>query len=164
MTTLSVSTRRSFNAESTDDVPIVLVELQTAAGTQYISSDPTERLSIDPLFYGTVHNGQQYKAIFMAVTWPDDQDNAPPSTTLVFENVAEDMAAVARAGTDQFPVVLKLVMSSNPDFVEDQCTLICTGSSYNAMQVSLTVSREPFESEPWPAQRMTRERFPGLYR
>ncbi|MDB5620506.1 hypothetical protein [Tardiphaga sp.] len=164
MTSLSISTRKSFNAESSDDVPVVLIELWTLDGPHYLSSDPTERLSTDPLKYGTRHSGNDYGFAMMSAAWPDDQDRKPPSTSLVFANVAEDMAKAARSGTDQFEVVMKLVMSSNPEFIEDICTLTCTGSTYNATQLTLTVSREPIEAEPYPAHRMTRERFPGLFR
>ena len=39
-----------------------------------------------------------------------------------------------------------------------------TNGTYNAVQVTLDVSREPIEMEPWPAFRMTKVNFPGLFR
>ena len=167
MPQLSLSFRSAFNAETTDDEPIVLVELTPDGGdTEYLSSHPTERLSSDPLRYGTISNEQEYQFVLMSMAWPDDQEGNPPKTALVFENVTEDMAAVARGVTPgtQADVVMKLVLSSDPDEVEETYAMKATGATYNAQQVSLEVSREPIEMEPWPAQRMTKERYPGQFR
>jgi hypothetical protein len=102
----------------------------------------------------------------MSAAWPDDREGTPPATSLVFANVVEDMAATVRGVTPgtQADVVLKMVLSSAPDEVEESYVLKATGSTYNAQQVSLNVSREPIEREPWPAFRMTKSRFPGLFR
>ncbi|MGY3366192.1 hypothetical protein ACVWZL_003317 [Bradyrhizobium sp. GM2.4] len=167
MPTFSLSSREAFNAEATEIESIVLVELSPGDGeTHYLSSHPTERLSTDPLRYGTVSNGITYDFVLMSMAWPDDQDGSPPVTSLVFENVVDDMAAAARSVTpgEQADVVLKLVMSSDPDFVEESYVMKATGSTYDAQKVSLTVAREPIETEPYPAQRMTKERFPGQFR
>jgi hypothetical protein len=167
MPSFSLSFREAFNAESTDVEPIVLVELTPDGGeTRYLSSHPTQRLSADPLRYGTVSTGVTYDFVLMSMAWPDDQDASPPATSLVFANVAEDMAAVARGVTPgrQADVVLKLVMTSDTDFVEESYIMKATGATYDAQRVSLSVAREPIEMEPYPAQRMTKQRFPGQYR
>lgn len=168
MTTLSLSFREAFNAESTDEFPVVLVEITPAGSSEpvRICSEPAERLSADPLRYGITHDGEEYGWVMMSTTWPDDQEGKPPSTTLNFENVSEDMAATIRGVTPgtQADVVLKLVLSSAPDDIEESYVMKATSGSYNAQQVSLDVSREPIESEPWPAFRTTKARFPGLYR
>lgn len=168
MTQISLSFRQAFNAESTDEIPVILVEI-TPAGSDdpvLISSEPVQRLSTDPLRYGIVHQGQEYQWVMMAAAWPDDQEGAPPSTKLIFENVVEDMASTVRGVTPgtQADVTLKMVLSSAPDDIEEQYDMKATNGTYNAVQVSLDVSREPIESEPWPAFRMTKQRFPGLFR
>ncbi|MEH2705231.1 hypothetical protein ABIF21_000016 [Bradyrhizobium elkanii] len=173
MPQLSLSFRQAFNAEATDDVPIVLVALTPNDGgeTVYLSSDPTQRLSEDPLRYGTISKGpdgqtREYEFVLMAMAWPDDQEASPPATSLTFDNVAEDMAATARSVTPgtQADVVMSLVTSSDPDFVEETYLMKATGATYDAQSVSLSVSREPIETEPYPAQRMTKQRFPGQFR
>lgn len=168
MTTLSLSFRQAFNEESTDEYPVVLVEITPAGASEpvLICSEPVQRLSTDPLRYGVVHDGEEYEWVLMSAGLPDDQQGKPPSTTLIFENVVEDMAATVRgvAPGTQADVVLKVVLSSAPDEVEERYVMKATSASYNAMQVSLDISREPIESEPWPAFRMTKDRFPGLFR
>jgi hypothetical protein len=37
-------------------------------------------------------------------------------------------------------------------------------ASYDAAQIAIEVSRESILGEPWPAYRMTQNRFPGLFR
>lgn len=167
MPTLSLSFRAAFNAETTDEIPVVLVKVTPAAGDPvYLCSEPAERLSDDPLRYGIVHQGQEYEWVLMSAAWPDDAEGKPPSTTLIFANVVENMASVVRDVTPgtQADVEMKMVVSSAPDHVEEIYLLKATGSNYNAQQVTLEVSREPIELEPWPAQRMTKQRFPGLFR
>jgi len=172
MTIKSVSFREAFNAESTDEYPVALAEITPAGASEpvRICSEPVQRLSSDPLRYGVVHNGEEYEWVIMSVGLPDDQQGKPPSTTLIFENVVEDMAATVRGVTPgtQADVVLKVVLSSAPDEIEERYVMKATSASYNAMQVSLDISREPIESEPWPAFRMTKNGqifgFPGLFR
>lgn len=168
MPQLSMSFRQAFNEESTDEFPVVLVEITPAGATEpvRICSEPAERLSTDPLKYGIIHEGEEYGWVVMSSAWPDDQEGKPPSTTLVFANVTEDMAASVRGVTPgtQAQVVLKMVLSSAPDDVEESYVMKATNGSYNPQQVSLDVSQEPIESEPWPAFRTTKARFPGLYR
>jgi hypothetical protein len=163
-----MSFREAFNAESTDEFPVILIEITPsgAAAPVLICSEPARRLSSDPLRYGIVHQGSEYEWVVMTAAWPDDQEGKPPSTTLIFANVTEDMASTIRGVTPgtQAEVVLKMVLSSAPDDVEESYVMKATNGSYNAMQVSLDVSREPIESEPWPAFRTTKQRYPGLYR
>jgi hypothetical protein len=168
VTQLSLSFRGAFNEESTDEFPVILVEITPAGATEpvRICSEPAQRLSSDPLKYGIIHDGNEYGWVVMSSAWPDDQEGKPPSTTLIFANVTEDMAATIRGVTPgtQAAVTLKMVLSSAPDDIEEQYDMKATSGSYNAAQVSLDVSREPIETEPWPAFRMTKARFPGLYR
>lgn len=168
MPTLSLSFREAFNAESTDEFPVILVEITPADSddTVLICSEPAERLADDPLRYGIVHDGKEYDWVMMAASWPDDQEGKPPSTTLIFANVVEDMAATVRGVTPgtQADVIMKMVLSSAPDEVEEEYVMKATNGGYNATQVTLDVSREPIETEPWPAFRMTKVNYPGLFR
>jgi hypothetical protein len=168
MTQLSLSSRQAFNAETTDEFPIVLVEIIPPGATSPVrlASEPAERLSTDPLRYGIVHQGKEYGWALMALALPGDEQDSPPATKLIFENVVENMAATARNVTPgkQASVVLKLIISSAPDVIEERYEMTAIGATYNAAQVSLDISREPIETEPWPADRTTKMNFPGMYR
>lgn len=168
MTTLSLSLRQAFNAENTDEFPVILVEITPSGSSEVhrLCSEPSQRLSLEPLRYGIIHQGDEYPWVVMSTALPGDEEGKPPATTLIFANVVEDMASVIRGVTPgtQADVVLKLVLSSAPDVVEEQYKMKAISGGYNAQQVTLDCSREPIEMEPWPAFRMTKRRFPGLFR
>jgi hypothetical protein len=152
-----------------EDIAIMLVTIrhQSFQKPVYLSSDPTKILSTDPLVFGTVHRGVEYPFVLMKSIWPDDEKDSPPKTTLSFDNVDKDMAAVIRSippGTYAW-IDLTLVMASRPDEVEDRYTnMRGVRGSYDLSQVSLDISREPFTKEPWPADRMTVSQFPSIFR
>lgn len=164
---ISLNARTSFNAGETSEVPIVLIKIDhdDLDAPIYLSSDPTVRLSDDPLRYGTISNDISYEFVLMAAVLPGDEDRAPPAAKLVFANVKTDMVAIARSVSSPPSVDMTVVLASSPDLVEVQyLDLKAVRRSYDAERLTLNVSREPITSEPWPFARMTKERFPGLFR
>jgi hypothetical protein len=97
-TPVSITARAAFQAAQMDDVAVMLAIIShpTLSAPIFLSSDPTERLSLDPLVYGTRHQGSDYPFVLMSAVLPDDQDKSPPKTTLKFENVSSDMVAAIR--------------------------------------------------------------------
>ncbi len=62
-------------------------------------------------------------------------------------------------------VDLAIVLASSPDLVEAEWRgLKLMTAEGDAGDVTFTFSREPLSQEPYPADRMTRQRFPGLIR
>ncbi|KQP02667.1 hypothetical protein [Methylobacterium sp. Leaf93] len=163
---ISLNARQAMNASATDDGPVMLIKIThaTLPAPVYLSSDPTMRFSMDPLRYGTRHQGQDYDFVIMGAIMPDDEKDSPPKTTLAFENVAPDMAAPLRAISSPARIDLTVVMALSPDVVEARYTnLRGVKASYDADAVSLDISREPYTSEPWPSGRFSPARFPGLF-
>ncbi|GJE00540.1 DUF1833 domain-containing protein [Methylobacterium isbiliense] len=164
---ISLNARQAVNAPCTDQVPVVLTEIRhsTLVTPLRLATDWTVRVSTEPLVYGFRHGGNVYEFIQMSAIWPDDQDRTAPKTTLVFANVTRDMVAPLRAILDPVYVDLTIVMADTPDVVEARYTnLRGIRGSWDASQVPLDISREPLTSEPMPAGRMTKARFPGLFR
>lgn len=164
---ISLNAREAANAAQTDRIPVVLTEIRhrTLATPLRLSTDPSERISVEPLVYGTRRGGNVYEFVLMSAIWPDDQARAAPKTTLVFANVSRDMVAPLRAILDPVYVDLTIVMADTPDVVEARYTnLRGIRGSWDASQVSLDISREPLTSEPMPAGRITKARFPGCFR
>jgi hypothetical protein len=165
---VSLDARRAFNAQDTDDVPITLVTITHPAivdGPLLLSSDPTLRLSADPLEYGTRSRGQVYKWVMMAAVLPDDKEDALTSVQLMLENVSSEMTKVVRSALTPATMTFEMVMASAPDSVEMRWAgLVAMRTTYDVNTVMIEVSRESILGEPWPAHRMTQNRFPGLYR
>jgi hypothetical protein len=162
----SLTMRQAMAGASTDEVPVILVTIRhpDLDAPVRLSSDPTERLSFEPLVYGTVSQREAYSYVLMAARVPDSRERAAPRTSLVFENVDADMVSVIRSVVTPATVDLALVLASQPDVIEARWTdLFVVAATYDAERVTLDISREPYTSEPWPAGRITPARFPGLF-
>lgn len=167
MPTISLTMRTAMQAERTEEIAVALVTITHPDLDEpvLLSSDPTERLSSDPLIYGTVSRGQRYPFVLVSVVIPDERKGSPPSSQIVLENVASDMVALIRSISTPGQVKIEVVRASEPDQVERTFDgLDIVKASYSAENVTLDVSRELFANEPWPSQRMTRQRFPGLHK
>jgi hypothetical protein len=163
---LPLSVLQAINAGVTEDFVITLVTITHAAlsGAIRLSSDPTKRISVDPLRYGTISGGLTYDFVLMAVSLPDDRMGSPAAVTLTFENVAADMAKVIRAALSPARIDIKCVLASDPDVVEEQwLNLLGVQGDYDSSRITYEVSRQAISNEPWPAHRMTRNRFPRLF-
>lgn len=163
---LSLTCRAAMYAESTDEVAVWLVTIThpDLAAPVRLSTDPTARLSDDPLTYGTVSRGDAYLFAAAHLVLPDDEEGVPPSGTLVFADVGPDAVALIRSIATAPSITIELVLASAPDHVERRWSgLKVPSADYDATGVSLAFSREVMLSQPWPRGRMTKQRFPGLY-
>ncbi len=163
---ISLNARAELQAGRSSAVPILLVTITHPSLTAPIrlSTDPTERFSVEPLVYGTRSGGNQYLFVLLSAILPDDMPNTSPQTTLALANIDSGLSASLRSITSPCWVDLTVVLASAPDDILEQYTgLRGRRGSSNAAQVSLEISREPFTSEPCPAGRMTKQRFPTLF-
>ena len=164
---VSLGFRAAANAEHTGEVPVALVTIThpDLDAPVRLSSDPTSRLSADPLRYGTRHRGDVYEFVLMAALLPDDKQDAPPTVTLEFDNVAADMVQLVRSVTTPATVDIAVVLASDPDVIEEQYTgLIAIRAPYDESRISFEIARQDIAPRPWPAHRMTAARFPGQFR
>lgn len=168
-----MNARQALDAASSAEVEVALfvIEHPSLASPVRLSTDPTERLSADPLIYGTRSNWfgankvtEPYLFVLVSAELPGDQEDAPAAATLVLENVDNDIAKLLRSFTDRPVIHMAVVLASSPDLVEMECRdLRIVASEGDAGQVSLTLTRAPIEDETVPMDRFTRDRFPGLF-
>lgn len=170
---VSLNARLALDAVGTDEVEVVLAFITHPETNQVIrlSTDPTERLSLDPLEYGTRSNwlgsnpaAEPFKFVLMSAVLPDDGEGTPPTAQIVLEAVDNETAMVLRSTTRRATVSLAVVLASSPDVLEDEhLNFRLISAEGSADSITLILSRDPIASEPWPADRMTRDRFPGLH-
>ena len=168
---ISMNLRLSHDAQSTDEVEVALIKISHASLDDPIllSTDPTERISSEPLVYGTYSTwngeaGNPFYFVLVSAQLPNDQDDSAMLASLVFENVDNDIAAALRSVTDRATIDMAVVLASSPNVIEaDYRGFKLISASGDAATVTLTISLEPITAEPWPAGRMTRQRFPGLH-
>lgn len=121
MTTLPMNMLAAAHARETGKVPVFLLRIThpQLAPDILLSTDPTERLSIEPLVYGTTSRGDQYLYVGAKVTVPDDKDRAPPTSKITISDINQDLVPMVRRVRSPPPQLrLELVLADDPDVVE----------------------------------------------
>lgn len=160
-------------APSTDKVEVALLTIEHAsmAAPVRLSTDPTERLSVDPIMYGTRSDwmgadpeNEPYLFVLASAEVPGDQEDTPAAASIVLENVDNRIAEQLRSVTSRATVHMATVYSHSPDLIDTEWRdMRLISADGDASEVTLTISREPIEEESFPCDRMTRDRFPGLF-
>lgn len=173
MRRLSLNARLALEEESSAEIEVVLISIEHPELTSPIrlSTDNTERITDDPLVYGTRSSWrganpalEPYLWIIASAVLPGDADDAPAQATLILENLDTDMVGVVRSFTDLATVSIAVVLASNPDIIEAEWTgLQITAADITSGEISLSLSRDEIELEPFPAGRLSKQRFPGLH-
>jgi hypothetical protein len=152
-------------------VALFIIEHSLLDAPIRLSTDPTERVSIDPLMYGTRSGWmgsdpatEPYLFVLASTEVPSDKEDAPAAATLVLENVNNDIAVLLRSFGDLATIHMAVVLAASPDVIEvEYRNLKIISANGTAAQVSLSISRTPIEDEATPMDRFTKDRFPGLF-
>ena len=171
---ISKAAREAFDDATTSEGEIALFvfEHESLDAPIRLSTDPTERISSDPLAYGTRstwdgadRSTDPYMYVLMSAELPGDQEDASAAPVIVLENVDNDIAALLRSFTDMATVHMAVVLASSPDFVEVEYRgMKLLSADGNAEQVRLSIGYRPIEDESVPQDFFTKDRAPGMYR
>ncbi|MEB3422228.1 hypothetical protein ACFSDD_09250 [Salipiger marinus] len=174
MRTLSLNARRAREGLAPEEVEVLLIEVThpDLEAPIRLSTDPTERISTDPLVYGTRSGWRGANPVtepflfaLISAEVPGDMEEAPASATLVLENVDHAIAELLRSVTSRASVHLAVVLAASPEVVEAEfLDMQLIAAEGDAERIPLTISRQPIEEEGFPMHRMTRDRFPGMFR
>lgn len=174
MRRVSLNARLVQDDETSSEVYVILLQIEhpDLIAPIRLSTDNTERLSEEPLVYGTRSTWRGADPATEPFLWtvasalvPSDLEDAPAAATVILENVGSDAVKLLRSFTDLATVHMAVVLAATPDLVEAEwADLRLVGHDITAGEISLQISREEIELEPFPAGRMTRNRFPGLHR
>lgn len=170
MRVVSLNARLANDARGSADVEVVLFRISHPLVDEpvLLSTDPTERMSVEPLRYGTRSTWpdgtlQWFRFALVSALVPDDKGDAPATASLVLANLDNGIAKVLRSFTDRATVDMAVVLHTSPNLVElEQIGLKLVAAEGNDDQITLRLSRDPLTSEPWPSGRQTRSRFPGI--
>lgn len=174
MRRVSVNARTAHDAASTDAVEVALMVFEHAdlEAPLRLSTDPTERLSTDPLTYGTRSRWNDadpledpYLFVMAEAALPGDMEDGPAPAEIILVNLDAGIAEVLRSVTSRATVHFAVVMSDTPDIVETEfrdMRLMEAGG--DAAEYRLQITRLPIEEESVPSDRMTKQRFPGMWR
>ncbi|WP_323036259.1 hypothetical protein [Pararhodobacter sp.] len=150
---------------------LILIEHPELEAPIRLSTDNTERLSTDPLMYGTRSSWRGSNPVTEPFLWiiasavlPGDAEDAPASAQIALENLDAEMVQLVRSFTDPATISLAVVLAETPDLIEAEWTgLQLVSADITAGEIVLSISRDEVELEPFPPGRMTRLNFPGLH-
>lgn len=174
MRRVSLNARLAQDAEATDEIYVALFYIShpDLAAPIRLSTDNTERLSEEPLMYGTRStwmgsNPATEPFLFVAVSTllPSDLEDVPPAGSIIIENIDNEIARLLRSFTDLATISMAVVLADSPNLIEAQWTdMNILSADIDAGEAMITFSREDITNEYFPSGRMTRDRFPGLHR
>lgn len=129
-----------------------------------LSSDPTVRISADPLIYATTSRGEEFVYLPFEFNLPDDKSDSPPRVQLSVDNVERSLVGVLRSFSTPASILVELVLASDPDTVEiAKPSLQLSDVSIDDLKVNATLVADPLINEPHPAGQFTPGSFPGLF-
>jgi len=173
MRRLSLNARLAQDAPASSEIEVALflIEHPDLEAPIRLSTDNTERLSIDPLLYGTRSTWRDANPLTEPYLWivasavlPGDDEEAPASARVAIENLDADLVALLRSFTEPAEVSLAVVLAATPDVIEAEWTgLMLSAADINVGEIVLSLSRDEVELEPFPPGRMTRLNFPGQH-
>lgn len=172
MRLLSLNARTALDQRGSEEVEVllILIEHPDLEAPLRMSTDPTERISLEPVMYGTystweTDDNSPFYFILMEALVPDEQDDAPAQASLILQMLDSDIGEVLTSTTEQATVSMAVVLASSPNVVEAEWLgLRMVNAEIDSGQAQLRFSTEPIYEEPFPADRLTKERFPGLHR
>ncbi|MCM2431950.1 hypothetical protein [Agrobacterium rosae] len=174
MRRVSLNARMAQDAQASAEIYVALFQIEHPELERPIrlSTDNTERLSSDPLYYGTRSTWRGANPIRDPFLWivasavmPSDLEDAPATAQLVLENLDQEIVNLVRSFTSPATIHMAVVMASSPNLIEAEYTdLNIISADIDAGEISLSISREEIELEYVPGGRMTARTFPGLHK
>ena len=152
--------------QETDEVPICLLTVthESLSEPIFISSDPTTRLSDDPLLYGTESRGEQFIFLPFEFTLADDRSDSAPRVALTMDSIDRSLVPILRSFATPPSVKLEIVLASDPDVVEITMPVLqMSDATIEEKYISTNVIADGLINEPHPAGQFTPGAFPGLF-
>ena len=153
-------------AQETDEVPICLLTIthQDLSSPIYLCSNPTERISDDPLIYATNSRGNQYLFLPFDFTMPDDRYDSAPTVNLVIDNIDRTLIGLLRSISSPASITVEIILASSPDQVEISLPGLQLGNAkMEEHSVTIDLIADPLVNEPFPGGSFTPGAFPGLF-
>lgn len=171
---VSLNARQALIDPVSAEIDVVLIEIThpDLDAPIRLSTDNTERISDEPLIYGTRSTWRgadpatdPYLWIIASAVLPDDADDAPAQAQIVLENLDAQLTEVLRSYTDMATVAIAVVEAATPSLIEAEWHgMLLSNAEGTSAEITLSLSRDEIELEHFPAGRMTRQKFPGLWR
>lgn len=133
-------------------------------GIARISTDPTQRVTTDPIAYGTVSRGETYLFAPVEIILPLDEPESEPASRLSITNVDRRLVTLIRSVEGGITATIELIDPADPDTVQREFSdLEVVSASYDAQEITIGMRVNLRQHEPFPKGRFTPSGFPGLF-
>lgn len=170
---VSLNARRAMDAPASADPELVLIEFDHPEldAPLRLSTDATERVSDEPLRYGTRSTWrgadpetEPFLATLVSLELPGDEEDVPAAARFIVFFYDETLPILLQSFSTPATAHLAIVRASQPDVIEQEYLDLLTTGFGVGTAVSLQISRRPIEDELAPMHIMGRDRVPGLFR
>ena len=148
--------RQAINAQNTEEVFLVLLEIAYGSPAQYIRACSGGQ--------NIVSNGDEYIYYPFDLNLPSDEAENIPQAQLTIDNIDQTLIEAIRNLSAAPTVRLMVVLASAPDTIEvDFADFSFTNISYDALTITGTITVENFLSEPFPGDTFVPSNFVALF-
>ena len=170
LTTMSPEAIKAvFSPDSDADLILLLTIYDPDNPTNVVarlSDGFTKRISenANEVIYGVTSRGYDYTFLPMEISLPTEEEAQAPRCSVTMHDVTRYVIPIIRSISGPPKVKLELVLSKTPDTVEASFAgFYFSHFSYNADQVTGSLSMIDYEREPFPMHSFTPAYFPGLF-
>lgn len=155
MRTLSPAANASIMAEETDEVWLVLLQID--------HDDLAAPIRVANNTENVVSGGETYVGLPFELALPAESDNGPGEAVIRVDNVDRQIVEAVRTITSPPRVTIRVVLASQPDVIEALIeNMVMKDVTYDVATVQGRLRFEDIVTEP-VAETITPERFPGLF-
>lgn len=156
--TLSTTTLNALNAQETDEIFLILLEID--------HSDLSSPIRVVGNQEDIIYNSNNYIGYAFQINLPEDSIDRIPTMTLVIDNVDRSIVETIRTISSQADVTLTVIRydSGGSHVAEIELPPFkMKNTSYTAQTVSADLSLESFAIEPFPVGDFLPSTFPGIF-
>lgn len=167
---VSSALRESVNRSETDTEICLLLTFTHADLTDPIRVTNVPLIKLDELTYGddvfgVISRGETFIALDFEFQLPDETDALSQTVPLRIENVGRDLVEPIFKISSPPSVLLEAVLSVSPNDVEFTLSdLVLRSAVINAAAISGELAADDVTREPYPKDRFTPSRFPGVFK
>lgn len=169
----SLYARGGEDAQSFGDVEVALfiISHPDLDAPLRISTDNTDIVGQNehgPI-YGTFSDwqtpdGEPFLFIGVSAVLPGDDEETPPAAQIAVENISSKIAETLDRIKGRAACDMAIIHASRPNDVQQEWLgMKMMQASGDAGLITLDISYDFIGDEPWPSQRLTRQRFPGMH-
>ena len=155
MRSLSAYAKREINQINSGNVYLDLLTIS--------HPDLTEDIRIVNNNENVTSNGLEYLAFNFRANLPTEDPDSTPSVTLSVDNVDRAITDSLMSISSPASIKLQVVLSDTPDEVEiEKTNLLLRMASYDALEVTGTITSDDILSQAFPAQAYTPTQFKSI--